>query len=51
MAIAAAHAAYVAELAERAEPHLLGPDERRWERRIEAELGNVRAALAWALDA
>jgi predicted ATPase len=50
MAIAAAHATFVAELAERAEPHLLGPDERRWESRIEAELGNVRAALAWALE-
>jgi predicted ATPase/DNA-binding CsgD family transcriptional regulator len=45
-----AHAAYMAEFAERAEPHLLGPDERRWRTRCDAELGNLRAALAWSLE-
>ena len=49
-AVQAAHAAYVLELAERMEPVLLGPEERRWLARCDAELGNVRAALAWALE-
>jgi non-specific serine/threonine protein kinase len=29
---------------------MLGPDERRWRARFDAELGNLRAALTWALD-
>ncbi|MGH2615746.1 MAG: helix-turn-helix domain-containing protein [Thermomicrobiales bacterium] len=48
-AIAAAHAAYMLDLAERAEPHLPGPDERWWLSRCDAELGNLRAALAWSV--
>ena len=48
-AIKAAHAAYLVDLAEHAFPHLLGPDERLWQARIGAELGNLRAALTWAL--
>ncbi|MGH2616368.1 MAG: ATP-binding protein, partial [Thermomicrobiales bacterium] len=48
--IESAHAAYVRDLTERAEPHLLGPQERRWHARCDAELGNLRAALAWALE-
>ena len=45
-----AHAAYVLDLIERAEPHLLGPDEEQWHRRIDGELANVRVALAWSLE-
>jgi DNA-binding NarL/FixJ family response regulator len=40
----------MATFAERAEPHLLGLQERRWRERCDAELGNLRAALAWALQ-
>jgi predicted ATPase/DNA-binding CsgD family transcriptional regulator len=47
---AAAHAASILALAETAEPEMLGPDERRWRARLNAELSNVRAALTWALD-
>src|SRR5262249_37165426 len=47
---AAAHAAYVLDLARRAEPELLGPEERRWQERIDADLDNVRAALTWSLE-
>jgi len=43
------HAAAVAALVERAEPHLPGPDERAWQIRLEADLENIRAALAWGL--
>jgi non-specific serine/threonine protein kinase len=45
----AAHAALMLDLVEAAEPHLFGPDERRWVNRIETELGNIRAAHTWAL--
>jgi predicted ATPase/DNA-binding CsgD family transcriptional regulator len=49
-AVEAAHAAYMLAYAEQAEPELLGPDEARWLSRCDAELGNIRAALAWGLD-
>jgi DNA-binding NarL/FixJ family response regulator len=45
----AAHAAHLLALAERLEPELLGPEERRRLARCDAELENVRAALTWAL--
>src|SRR3712207_7225563 len=47
---AAAHASWVVSFVEGAEPHLLGPDEREWRLRSEAELANIRAALTWSLD-
>ncbi len=44
---AQAHATYFAELAERAEPMLLGPDQASWFDRLEADLDNLRVALRW----
>ena len=42
------HAAYYVALAERAEPALRGPQQRAWLERLEAERGNVWAALDWS---
>ncbi|MET7335131.1 BTAD domain-containing putative transcriptional regulator [Nonomuraea sp. NPDC005650] len=39
------HCAHYTDLAERAEPHLYGPDQRRWLQRLDAEAGNLHAAL------
>jgi predicted ATPase/DNA-binding XRE family transcriptional regulator len=44
------HAAYYLALAEQAEPHFRGPQQVRWGERLEGELGNLRAALQWALE-
>jgi predicted ATPase/DNA-binding XRE family transcriptional regulator len=46
-----AHAAYVVALAEQAAEGLRGPDQIAWLGRLETDLGNVRAALAWAIAA
>ncbi|MFD3513047.1 BTAD domain-containing putative transcriptional regulator [Streptomyces sp. NPDC058657] len=43
------HRAYYTSLAERAEPHLRGPDQRHWLRRLDAEHANLRSALDGAL--
>ncbi len=45
------HAAHYAMFAETAGPGLEGPDEAAWFLRFDAELDNLRAAVAWALDA
>ncbi len=45
------HAAYCVDLAELAEPELVGRDQAAWARRLDDETGNMRAALAWSLDA
>ena len=44
------HLAYFVELAERAEPNLRAWDMVMWLDRLEAELDNIREAIAWALE-
>ncbi|TDC74418.1 BTAD domain-containing putative transcriptional regulator, partial [Actinomadura sp. 7K507] len=43
------HLTFHTELAERAEPRLHGPDQRRWLRRLDAEHANLRGALEGAV--
>ncbi|GAA0562819.1 ATP-binding protein [Actinomadura livida] len=43
------HLAFHTELAERAEPGLHGPEQRRWLRRLDAEHANLRGALEEAV--
>ena len=45
-----AHATYYLHLAEEAEPALVGPLQATWQRRLEWELENIRAALHWLLE-
>ncbi|SEG88829.1 Predicted ATPase [Nonomuraea solani] len=49
--VRAAHAAYFLDLAQTAEPHLRGPDQVEWLARLDAERGNLHAALHWAAAA
>src|SRR5215213_7230378 len=44
------HATYFASVAEALRPHLYGPDQARITARLDAEQGNMRAALAWAIE-
>lgn len=46
----AAYAAACLALAEEAEPHLLGADQKVWLERLEKEHDNLRATLAWSLE-
>jgi DNA-binding CsgD family transcriptional regulator len=50
-AISAQHLAWYLQLAEEAASRLSGPEQAIWGGRLEAEQENMRAALAWALDA
>jgi predicted ATPase len=45
------HAAFMVELAERAEVGLYGPEELAWGRRVETWLDDLRAGWGWARDA
>ncbi len=47
--IRALHAACFLALAEEAEPHLTGSDQRSWLERLDSEHDNLRAALEWSL--
>ncbi|MEU9884629.1 hypothetical protein [Sphaerisporangium sp. NPDC051011] len=47
----AAHAAYFQELARTAEPHLRRHEQLAWLARLDAEHGNLHAALGWAVHA
>jgi len=44
------HAAWCLRLAERAGAELAGPEQGHWFARLDLELDNLRAALAWALE-
>jgi non-specific serine/threonine protein kinase len=44
------HAAVYVELAEQAEIGLLGSEQAAWLKRLDVELGNLRAALNWATE-
>jgi predicted ATPase/class 3 adenylate cyclase len=44
------HAEYFAELTTHIGDGLLGPEEFRWRTRLYAELDNIKAATAWAID-
>lgn len=43
-----AHTRFYVDLAQSAGPHLFGPAELTWKRRLQAEEPNLRAALAWS---
>ena len=44
------HAAFFLDLAEKAETEMRGTGQEAWLDRLEVELGNLRAAMAWSLD-
>ncbi len=48
--VRSAHADHFLAWAQEAEIGLLGPDQLLWQRRLEAEHANLRAALAWGLE-
>ena len=45
-----AHLAYFLRLAETAEPHLTGREQKVWIARLERERDNLRSAITWAYD-
>jgi predicted ATPase/class 3 adenylate cyclase len=48
--VARRHAEYYLDVAERSLPELRGPDQVQWLELLEAEHGNLRAALGWSLE-
>lgn len=44
------HADFYLRLAEQAEPHLRGADQREWHARLLADESNLRAAMTWSLE-
>jgi predicted ATPase/transcriptional regulator with XRE-family HTH domain len=51
LALRERHATFCLGLTQEAEPHLTGANQRAWFDRLEQELDNLRAALAWARSA
>ncbi len=49
--VAGRHLTFFLALAEQAEPQLQGEQQVRWKQALNDETGNLRAALAWSLDA
>jgi predicted ATPase/transcriptional regulator with XRE-family HTH domain len=47
--LARRHAGHYTAFAEQAGPELLGPRQLHWQHRIQAELDNLQAAVAWAM--
>jgi len=45
-----AHAEFFRALAEEAEPHLIGPEQRTWLERLANDHDNIRAAVEWSLN-
>jgi predicted ATPase/class 3 adenylate cyclase len=45
------HASYFLDLAVRAEPHLVGADQKEWLDRFDREHDNIRMALKWSIQA
>ncbi|MBO0705780.1 MAG: hypothetical protein J2P39_10715, partial [Candidatus Dormibacteraeota bacterium] len=45
-----AHARWCRRLAESAEPHLRGPDQRRWLDRLDTVSAELRTAIRWAIE-
>jgi predicted ATPase len=45
-----AHLDFILKLAEQAESSVYGPEQIRWFDRLEAEHGNIHAALSWSLE-
>ncbi len=45
-----AHAKWFLQMAEESEPHLTGPDSKKWLDGLERELDNLRSALQWLLQ-
>src|SRR5439155_4714150 len=45
-----AHAAFFVELAERADQHIRGAQQKQWLETLEGEYDNIRAALRWLFD-
>jgi predicted ATPase/DNA-binding CsgD family transcriptional regulator len=49
-AVQRAHAEYYLSLAEEAQPHLTGREQKAWLNRLEREQENLRAALSWGFE-
>jgi predicted ATPase len=50
MSVRRRHAEYFLHLTREADAHYWGPEQSLWQRRLIADLDNLRAALAWARD-
>ena len=48
--IKTAHAEYFVELGEKIQPHITGPQQRRWLDVLELEQDNLRAAIRWTVE-